>query len=51
MVVLSARQGALAWDPALERLPSHLAALVPESFILIYPSEVPLSGRVLPFPG
>ncbi len=40
VVVLSARRGSLAWDPALERLPGWLAELVPESFILMYPAEV-----------
>jgi Kef-type K+ transport system membrane component KefB/nucleotide-binding universal stress UspA family protein len=50
VVVLSSRQGALAWDPALERLPAHLATLVPKSFIVVYPSEVPLSGRAFPSP-
>jgi Kef-type K+ transport system membrane component KefB/nucleotide-binding universal stress UspA family protein len=44
VVVLSARRGALAWDPALDRLPGHLAALVPESFILLYPSEEPVAS-------
>ncbi len=39
VIVLSARHGALAWDPALEQLPARLADLVPESFIIIYPSE------------
>jgi Kef-type K+ transport system membrane component KefB/nucleotide-binding universal stress UspA family protein len=48
VVVLSARRGALAWDPALERLPGYLAALVPESFILMYPSEVPVARTATP---
>jgi len=51
VMVLSARHGALAWDPALERLPAHLVTLVPKSFIVVYPSEVPLSGRAFPSPG
>jgi Kef-type K+ transport system membrane component KefB/mannitol/fructose-specific phosphotransferase system IIA component (Ntr-type)/nucleotide-binding universal stress UspA family protein len=46
VVVLSARRGSISWDPALERLPGWLADLVPESFIMMYPSEVvPLVGR------
>ncbi len=39
VVVLSSRRGTLAWDRALERLPGQLARLVPESFIMIYPSR------------
>ena len=46
VVVLAARRGAIAWDPAMERLPGELASLVPESFIMMYPSEVrPSVGR------
>jgi Kef-type K+ transport system membrane component KefB/mannitol/fructose-specific phosphotransferase system IIA component (Ntr-type)/nucleotide-binding universal stress UspA family protein len=46
VVVLSARQGTIAWHPALERLPAALANLVPESFIMMYPSEVvPSAGH------
>jgi Kef-type K+ transport system membrane component KefB len=46
VVVLSARRGAVSWTPALERLPARLADLVPESFVILYPSEViaPLSA-------
>jgi Kef-type K+ transport system membrane component KefB/mannitol/fructose-specific phosphotransferase system IIA component (Ntr-type)/nucleotide-binding universal stress UspA family protein len=39
VVVLSARQGGIGWHRALERLPGRLADLVPESFIMLYPSE------------
>jgi Kef-type K+ transport system membrane component KefB/nucleotide-binding universal stress UspA family protein len=39
VVVLSARRGAVAWAPPLERLPARLASLVPESFIMLYPAE------------
>jgi Kef-type K+ transport system membrane component KefB/mannitol/fructose-specific phosphotransferase system IIA component (Ntr-type)/nucleotide-binding universal stress UspA family protein len=47
VVVLSARRNAVAWDPALDQLPAQLADLVPESFIVMYPSEVvPSVGRV-----
>jgi Kef-type K+ transport system membrane component KefB/nucleotide-binding universal stress UspA family protein len=46
VVVLSARRGTIPWDSALERLPARLATLVPESFIMMYPSEVvPSPGR------
>src|SRR5690606_31532552 len=40
VVVLSARRGTLPWHPKLERLPGQLAGLVPESFLIFYPSEV-----------
>ncbi|CAN5738587.1 cation:proton antiporter [soil metagenome] len=39
-VVVSARRGSVSWAPALERLPGLLGSLVPESFIMMYPSEV-----------
>jgi Kef-type K+ transport system membrane component KefB/mannitol/fructose-specific phosphotransferase system IIA component (Ntr-type)/nucleotide-binding universal stress UspA family protein len=39
VVALGARHGAVSWVPALERLPGQLADLVPESFIIFYPSE------------
>jgi Kef-type K+ transport system membrane component KefB/mannitol/fructose-specific phosphotransferase system IIA component (Ntr-type)/nucleotide-binding universal stress UspA family protein len=45
-VVISARRGSVSWSPALERLPGLLSTLVPESFIMMYPSEVvPSSNR------
>ena len=40
VVVMSARRGTLAWHQELDRLPKELADLVPESFLMIYPSEV-----------
>jgi mannitol/fructose-specific phosphotransferase system IIA component (Ntr-type) len=40
VVVLSARRGAVSWSPVLERLPARLAQLVPESFVMLYLSEV-----------
>jgi hypothetical protein len=40
VVVLSARRGAVSWTSALERLPGRLAELVPESFVMLYLSEV-----------
>jgi Kef-type K+ transport system membrane component KefB/mannitol/fructose-specific phosphotransferase system IIA component (Ntr-type) len=39
VVVLSARRHTVAWHPALARLPARLSALVPESFLVVYPSE------------
>jgi hypothetical protein len=39
VVVLAARRNTVAWDPYLERLPSRLAALVPESFVIVYPTQ------------
>jgi Kef-type K+ transport system membrane component KefB/mannitol/fructose-specific phosphotransferase system IIA component (Ntr-type)/nucleotide-binding universal stress UspA family protein len=39
VVVMSARQGTLAWHRELERMPGLLSELVPESFIMLYPSE------------
>jgi Kef-type K+ transport system membrane component KefB/nucleotide-binding universal stress UspA family protein len=41
VVVVSARRGTVSWDPYLHRLPARLAKLVPESFLLLYPSERP----------
>jgi len=52
VVALAARRGAIAWDPALEQLPVQLADLLPESFIIMYPSEVvPTVGRMAPQGG
>ncbi|CAN5685412.1 cation:proton antiporter [soil metagenome] len=54
VVVLSARRGALAWHRELERLPAQLAHLGPESFVIVFPSEVEqaaqrdFSGTILP---
>lgn len=39
VIVLSARPGTLPWHPRLERLPGHLARLVPKNFVIIYPPE------------
>jgi Kef-type K+ transport system membrane component KefB/mannitol/fructose-specific phosphotransferase system IIA component (Ntr-type) len=39
LIVLSARRGTLPWHPKLERLPSQLAGLAPESFLMFYPAE------------
>ncbi len=39
VVVMSARRGAVSWHRELDRLPSQLSSLVPESFLLVHPSE------------
>jgi Kef-type K+ transport system membrane component KefB/mannitol/fructose-specific phosphotransferase system IIA component (Ntr-type) len=39
VVALGARRHTVAWHPALARLPARLSALVPESFLMVYPSE------------
>jgi hypothetical protein len=39
VVALGARLNTVAWDPYLRRLPARLAALVPESFVIVYPTE------------
>jgi Kef-type K+ transport system membrane component KefB/mannitol/fructose-specific phosphotransferase system IIA component (Ntr-type) len=41
VVAFSARRGTVAWSPYLQRLPARIAKLVPESFLLLYPSERP----------
>jgi Kef-type K+ transport system membrane component KefB len=41
VVVIGARPNTIAWHPALQRLPARLAKLVPESFLMVYPSERP----------
>ena len=45
VVVLSARRGTLPWHPKLERLPTQLAGLLPESFLIFYPSEADTPRR------
>jgi Kef-type K+ transport system membrane component KefB/mannitol/fructose-specific phosphotransferase system IIA component (Ntr-type) len=48
VAVVSARRGALAWHPVLDNLPGRLAELVPESFVVIFPSEaIPVRGESL----
>jgi Kef-type K+ transport system membrane component KefB/mannitol/fructose-specific phosphotransferase system IIA component (Ntr-type) len=39
VAALSSRKGTLGWSRELERLPGQLASLVPESFLMVYPSE------------
>jgi len=41
VVVLGAREGRLSWSPELSELPGKLAELVPESFVMVYPSLIP----------
>jgi Kef-type K+ transport system membrane component KefB/mannitol/fructose-specific phosphotransferase system IIA component (Ntr-type) len=43
VMVLSAREGRVSWSPELADIPGVLAELVPESFVMIYPSLVPES--------
>lgn len=43
VVVLSSRRGTLVWHPMLDRLPTALASLIPESFLMLYPPR-PESG-------
>ncbi|HET7276355.1 MAG TPA: cation:proton antiporter [Longimicrobiaceae bacterium] len=45
VVAMSARRGTLPWHPKLERLPSQLAGLLPESFLIVYPGEADTSRR------
>jgi Kef-type K+ transport system membrane component KefB len=46
VVVMSARRGAVSWVSTLERLPGVLVQLIPESFIMLYPSEgIPAASR------
>jgi Kef-type K+ transport system membrane component KefB/mannitol/fructose-specific phosphotransferase system IIA component (Ntr-type) len=54
VIILSARRGSLSWHRELERLPSFLAGVGPESFIMLYPSDAEptfrrdFSGTTLP---
>jgi Kef-type K+ transport system membrane component KefB/mannitol/fructose-specific phosphotransferase system IIA component (Ntr-type) len=40
VVVMSSRKGTFTWHRELERLPGQLSSLVPESFLVVYPSEL-----------
>lgn len=54
VILLSTRRGTLPWHPKLDRLPRQLSGLVPQSFLVLYPSEVevqrapPAAGAALP---
>lgn len=50
VVVLSSRRGTVTWHRELEKLPAQLSSLVPESFLVVYPSEVETEGG-RPEPG
>jgi Kef-type K+ transport system membrane component KefB/nucleotide-binding universal stress UspA family protein len=39
VVVLGARRNTVSWHPYLQRLPTRIAALVPKSFLMVYPAE------------
>jgi mannitol/fructose-specific phosphotransferase system IIA component (Ntr-type) len=45
VVVVSARPGTIAWSRTLERLPWHLDDEVPNSFVVVYPSETELEPQ------
>jgi Kef-type K+ transport system membrane component KefB/mannitol/fructose-specific phosphotransferase system IIA component (Ntr-type) len=45
VMVLSARRGSLSWHRELERLPSFLANVGPQSFIMVYPSDAEAGAR------
>jgi len=45
VVALAARRNTVAWHPALLRLPSRLARLVCESFLMVYPGARSDSAR------
>jgi Kef-type K+ transport system membrane component KefB/mannitol/fructose-specific phosphotransferase system IIA component (Ntr-type) len=47
VAVLSARPQTVAWHASLERIPARLAALVPESFLVIYPPVLADAGRAV----
>jgi len=40
VVLVGARRGAVSWTPVLDRLPGILAGLSPETFIILYPSDL-----------
>lgn len=40
IVLMSARRGAISWNPALARVPATLVELAPESFLVVFPSEI-----------
>ena len=40
VVVLSSRRDTISWTRELEGLPGQLSALVPESFIMVYPTQM-----------
>lgn len=48
IVLMSARRGAISWNPGLARVPADLAELAPESFLVVFPSEIELQD---PQPG
>jgi Kef-type K+ transport system membrane component KefB len=48
VVLLSARKGSVAWSAELELLPRILGPAVPESLIVVYPSETPPYPSGLP---
>jgi Kef-type K+ transport system membrane component KefB/mannitol/fructose-specific phosphotransferase system IIA component (Ntr-type) len=51
VAVLSARPHTVAWHASLERVPGRLAALVPESFLVVYPPVPADAERSSPVEG
>jgi mannitol/fructose-specific phosphotransferase system IIA component (Ntr-type) len=51
VAVLSARPQTVAWHASLDRVPGRLAALVPESFLVLYPPVPADAGRAAPEEG
>jgi Kef-type K+ transport system membrane component KefB/mannitol/fructose-specific phosphotransferase system IIA component (Ntr-type)/nucleotide-binding universal stress UspA family protein len=45
VVAVSARRGTVSWNPILQRLPARLVKLIPESFLILYPSQRADSGE------
>jgi Kef-type K+ transport system membrane component KefB/mannitol/fructose-specific phosphotransferase system IIA component (Ntr-type)/nucleotide-binding universal stress UspA family protein len=43
VIAIGARRGTVAWHRSLEALPAELAALAPESFLVVYPPEPAVS--------
>ncbi|MBM7648283.1 Kef-type K+ transport system membrane component KefB [Bacillus ectoiniformans] len=39
VIVISARKGTIAWHPQLELVPEKMATVIPESFLIFYPTE------------
>jgi len=46
VVVLSARRNTISWSRELEGLPGQLSSLVPESFIMVYPSQAETAAGI-----
>jgi Kef-type K+ transport system membrane component KefB/mannitol/fructose-specific phosphotransferase system IIA component (Ntr-type) len=51
VVVLSSRRGTVTWHKELEKLPSQLSSLVPESFLVMYPPDQEAGPAAVGIPG